>query len=82
LTGSVADRCKIHAASMLYHIQNGSVPKLAGNIELTFYDLLDQLHTGHYAPGVEEALESWHREWCALPKALALKAFGGRCFVC
>jgi hypothetical protein len=33
--GSVADRRKIHAASMLYHIQNGSVPKLAGtsNIE-------------------------------------------------
>jgi len=28
--GSVADRRKIHAASMLYHIQNGSVPKLAG----------------------------------------------------
>ena len=27
---SVADRHKIHAASMLYHIQNGSVPKLAG----------------------------------------------------
>ena len=31
-----------------------------GNIELTFYDLLDQLHTGHDAPGVEEALESEH----------------------
>jgi len=28
--GSVADRRKIHAASMLHHIQNGSVPKLAG----------------------------------------------------
>jgi hypothetical protein len=28
LRGSVADRRKIHAASMLYHIQNGSVPKL------------------------------------------------------
>ena len=24
-----------------------------GNIELSFYDLLDQLHTGHDAPGVE-----------------------------
>jgi hypothetical protein len=23
------------------------------NIELTFYDLLDQLHTGHNAPGVD-----------------------------
>ncbi len=31
-----------------------------GNIELTFYDLLDQLHTGHDAPGVEEALEAEH----------------------
>jgi hypothetical protein len=31
-----------------------------GNIELTFYDLLDQLHTGHYAPGVEEVLETKH----------------------
>jgi hypothetical protein len=30
LGGSVADRRKIHAASMLYHIHNGSVPKLAG----------------------------------------------------
>jgi polyphosphate kinase 2 (PPK2 family) len=30
IEGSVADRRKIHAASMLYHIQNGSVPKLAG----------------------------------------------------
>ena len=30
------------------------------NIELTFYDLLDQLHTGHDAPGVEEALEAEH----------------------
>jgi hypothetical protein len=29
------------------------------NIELTFYDLLDQLHTGHDAPGVEEALEAY-----------------------
>jgi hypothetical protein len=28
--GSVADRRKIHAASMLYDIHNGSVPKLAG----------------------------------------------------
>jgi hypothetical protein len=31
-----------------------------GNIELTFYDLLDQLHTGHDAPCVEEALEAEH----------------------
>ena len=31
-----------------------------GNIELTFYDLLDQLHTGHDAPGVEEVLEAEH----------------------
>ncbi len=36
-----------------------------GNIELTFYDLLDQLHTGHYAPGVEEALEAEHRTHAA-----------------
>jgi hypothetical protein len=28
--GSVADRRKFHASSMLCHIQNGSVPKLAG----------------------------------------------------
>src|SRR5208283_1494351 len=28
--------------------------------ELTFYDLLDQLHTGHDAPSVEEALEAEH----------------------
>ena len=31
-----------------------------GNIELTFDDLLDQLHTGHDAPCVEEALEAKH----------------------
>ena len=31
-----------------------------GNIELTFYDLLGQLHTGHDAPCVEEALEAEH----------------------
>ena len=44
---------------MLDHMQNGSVPKLAcGNIELTFYDLMDQLHAGHDASGVEEALEA------------------------
>ena len=36
-----------------------------GNIELTFYDLLDQLHTGHDAPGVEEALEAEHRTHAA-----------------
>jgi hypothetical protein len=45
---------------MLYHIQNGSVAEACGNIELTFYDLLDQLHTGHDVPGVEEALEAEH----------------------
>jgi hypothetical protein len=31
-----------------------------GNIELTFYDLLDELHTGHDTAGVEEALEAEH----------------------
>jgi hypothetical protein len=45
---------------MLYHIQNGSVPEACRNIELTFYVLLDQLHTGHDALGVEEALEAEH----------------------
>jgi len=28
--GSVADRRKIHSASMLYPIQNGSAPKISG----------------------------------------------------
>jgi len=36
-----------------------------GNIELTFYDLLDQVHTGHDAPGVEEGLEAEHRTHAA-----------------
>src|SRR5258705_7767841 len=36
-----------------------------GNIELTFYDLLDQLHTGHDAPGVEESLEAEHWTYAA-----------------
>jgi hypothetical protein len=36
-----------------------------GNIELTFYDLLDQLHASHDASGVEEALEAEHRTHAA-----------------
>jgi hypothetical protein len=60
--GSVADRRKIHAASMLYLVPYTERVRAeaCGNIELTFYDLLNQLHTGHDAPGVEEALEAEH----------------------
>ena len=41
-------------------IQERVRAEACGNIELVFYDLLDQLHTGHDAPAVEEALEAEH----------------------
>jgi hypothetical protein len=57
---SVADRRKIHAASMLYHIQNGSVPKLAGTSNWPFTIFWTNSTPGHDAPSVEEALEAEH----------------------
>ena len=58
--GSVADRRKIHAASMLLPYTERVCAEAFGNIELILYDLLDQLHPGHGAPGVEETLEAEH----------------------